>query len=98
MAIQSIDHNRRSAGHHVVTVVDDDGELTQNITVPNPLPGEFASQADYVKAQVRRMVTIIRSRKVSDDERATKAGNFAGAGTVQDSSGLLTDLKAELDS
>lgn len=97
MAIISIDHNRRSAGHHVVKVVDDDGELTRNIEVPSPLPEEFANQAEYVKAQVRRMVTIIRSRKASDDERAVKAANFAGSGTDQDASGLLTDLKAELD-
>ncbi len=98
MSIISINHNRRSPGHHVVTVVDDDGELTQNIEVPNPLPEEFANQADFVKARVRRMVTIIRSRKASADERAVNAAKFAGAGTVQDSASLLSDLKAELDS
>ena len=97
MSIISIDHNRRSSGHHVVTVVDDDGKLTRQITVPSPLPSEFATQVDFVKAQVRRMVTIIRSRKASADETAVEAAKFAGAGTDQDATGLLADLKAELD-
>lgn len=94
MALLALEYEKIGTRRHKIKVVDDDGEMTRKILVPQDLPPEYSTNGEYVLDQVRRMIRTIRARKASADAVAAEEAEWVG--TVDEDQATVDAILAQL--
>ena len=99
MALLGLEYEKIGTRRHLVKVIDDDGEMTRKILVPQDLPPEYATNGEYVLDQVRRMIRTIRARAASAAERAAEEAEWTGTAPEDQATvdAILAQLQTEFD-
>lgn len=99
MALNSLDYQKIGTRRHLVTVHDDDGTMTRRILVPQDLPPEYSTNAEYVIDQVRRMVRTIRSRAATAAARTAEETEWTNPVDEDQATvdAVLAQLQSEFD-
>jgi len=100
MALLALEYEKVGTRRHLVKVIDDDGEMTRKILVPQDLPPEYSTNGEYVLDQVRRMIRTIRARKASADAALTEEAEWNGVVSEEQATvdAILLQLQTEFDS
>lgn len=96
MAVESVVYKRYGTNDVELTVIDDGTSMRQRIEIPDPLPPAFATKKEYVKAQAKRMVIVIRNRRQDRIDRATQWDEASVTNQSADAAEFLTELQSEL--
>ncbi len=96
MAVESVEYKRYGPNSVELTVVDGGDTMQRRIEIPDPLPTEYPTKKEFVKAQATRMAQVLRNRRA---EKAAKAAQWDEANVTNqtaDAAEFLSELQTEM--